>query len=76
MEGCHYFYTIPLIFIIISHIGLHTVYYDTCDLFSSTKLQIYYKEKQECVKAIISYESVMELNILLFKFAKPKIRHI
>ena len=40
----------------IYHIKVHTVYYDTRDLFSSTKLKIYNKEKLYRVKVIILYK--------------------
>ena len=59
----------------ISHIRLHRVYYDTCALFSSTKLRIYDKVKCDQVKVIIFNKSAMESNIFLFDTIKPKIGH-
>ena len=37
----------------ISHIGVHKVYYETRDLFPSTKSQIYDKEKRNKVKVVM-----------------------
>ena len=37
----------------ITHIGLHTVYYEILGLFSVTKAQIYNKENCKQVKVII-----------------------
>ena len=51
------------------------MYYETRALFSSTKSQIYDKEKREQVKLILLYKSVMESNIFLFETAKSKIGH-
>ena len=59
----------------ILHIRLNTVYYDTHDLFLSTKLRIYDKEKREQVRVIISYKFAMYSNTFLFKPARPKIGH-
>ena len=56
-------------------IGLHTVYYETRDLLSSTKLRIYDKEKRKQGKVIISYKFVMDSNTFLFEPTKPKIGH-
>ena len=44
-------------------------------LLSSTKLQIYNKEKRRQVKVAICNRSMMESDILLFNPAKPKISH-
>ena len=51
---------------IISHIGIHKVYCETRDKLSSTKSQIYDKEKRDQGKAIILYKSAMDSNKLLF----------
>ena len=59
----------------IYHIGVHTVHYDTHALFSSTKLWIYYKKKNEQVRIIISYKSAMDSNTFLFYPTDPKIGH-
>ena len=61
--------------LIISHIGLHTVYYDTRDLFSSTKLWIYDKDKRKRFGVIISYKSAMDSNTFIFESSGPKILH-
>ena len=61
--------------LIISHIGEHKFYYGTHSLFSSTKLQIYDKEKCERVKVIIFYKSAMDSNIILLDLSKPKTGH-
>ena len=60
----------------ISHIGLHKVYYDTHALFSSTKLRIYDKYKRKQVKVIIWYKSMMDSNTFLFDPTEPEIGHI
>ena len=60
----------------ISHIGVHKVYYETRDLFSSIKSQIYDKEKCEKVKVVIFYKSTTNLNIFLFDYTVSKIVHI
>ena len=64
------------IYLRIIHIGIHKVYYETHDLFSSTKSQIYDKEKHKRVKVITSYKSTMGSNKCLFDPTKPKIGHI
>ena len=43
-----------------SHIGVHKVYYETRALFSSTKSQIFDKEKCEKVKVILLYKYTMD----------------
>ena len=60
---------------IISHIGVHTSYYDTRDLFSSTSSQIYNKEKRKRVKVYLFYKSVMDSNTFLFNPTVSKIDH-
>ena len=60
----------------ISHIGVHKVYDETSDLLSSTKLQIYNKEKHEQAKVIILYKYTINSNIFLFDPANLKIGHI
>ena len=57
--------------LIISYIRV----YETRCFFSSTSSQIYDKEKQEQVKAIIFHRLFMEPNTLLFDPVKPKICH-
>ena len=61
--------------LIMSHIGVHKVYYETCALFSSTKLRIYNKDKHKQEKLVLLYKSTMELNTFLFESAVPKIGH-
>ena len=61
--------------LIISHIGVHKLYYDTQDLFLSTKSKIYDKEKRKQVKVIIFYKSTIEYNKYTFDPTKPKIGH-
>ena len=39
--------------LIISHIGVHTVYFDTRDLYTNTKLQIKDKDRFDQLKVII-----------------------
>ena len=48
------------------NIGLHILYYETCNLLSSTKSQTYDKDKGKCVKAIISFKYLIDSNIFLF----------
>ena len=60
---------------IISHIKVNTVYYDTHALLSSVKLQICDREKCEQVEEILFYKSTMELNKILFSPTDPKIGH-
>ena len=55
----------------ISHIGVH----ETCDLFSSTSLRIFDKEKHEQVKAILFIKFTMDLNIFLLNPVKTKLFH-
>ena len=57
----------------ISHIGVHTLYYETHGLFSSTKFLINDKEKRNQVKVIILYKSAMVSDLFLFEPAIPKI---
>ena len=64
-----------ILHLIIPHIRLHTVYYETRYLFSITKSWIYDKEKREQVKVIISYKSAMDLNTFLFDTTGSKIGH-
>ena len=52
------------------------MYYDTRDLFSSTKLWIYDKYKRKRVKVIILYKSMMDSNTFLFDPAEPEKGHI
>ena len=59
----------------ISPIKVHTVYYETWDLFSSTKLRIYDKEKRDQEKVIPPYKSAMDLNKFLSETAELKICH-
>ena len=61
--------------LIISHIWVHKLYYETHDLFSSTKSQIYDKNKHEQVKVIILYKAAMGSNIFLLNPAELKIGH-
>ena len=61
--------------LIISHIGLHTVYYKTLALLSSTRSLICNKEQYEQVRMIISYKSAMDSNTFLFYPTDPKIGH-
>ena len=51
------------------------MYYETHDLFLSTKSWIYYKEKYEQMKVILFYKYVMESNTLLFDPTVPEIDH-
>ena len=60
---------------IISHIGVHKLHYETHALFGSTESQIYDKEKPDHVKVIISYKSAMDLNLFLFHPTNPKMGH-
>ena len=60
----------------ISNIVVYTVYYETRDLFLSTKSQIYNKEKHKQTKVILLYKSAMDSNIFLFDPSKTKIVHI
>ena len=57
------------------HIRVHKVYYETCDLFSSTKSQLYNKDKRGLVKVIILYKFVLDSNALLFDPTVPKMLH-
>ena len=59
----------------ISHIRLNTVYYETNALLSRIKPLIYNKDKQNLVKLIISYKSVMDSNTFFFGPFGPKIGH-
>ena len=59
---------------IISHIGVKTLYYGNHGLFSRTKSLIYYKNKREQVKLIIFYKSAIDSNTKLFDPTVPKIR--
>ena len=59
----------------ISHIRLHTVYYETHALLPITKSWIYYKEKRNEVKVVISYKYSTGSNTFLFDPADPKICH-
>ena len=59
----------------ISHIGVHKLYYDTRALFSRTNLQIYDKDKIEQVKVILLYKYTMDSNTLLFYPTLPEIGH-
>ena len=59
----------------IFHIGVHKVYDETCDLFSSTLSRIYDKDKCEEVKVMILYKSVMESNTFLFDPGRTGISH-
>ena len=52
--------------LIIFHIWVHTVYYDTRDLFLTTNLLINGKEKSDHLKLVISYKSAMDSNTFLF----------
>ena len=61
---------------ILSYIRVYKVCYETSDLFSSTKSQIYNKDKREWVKVVILYKPAMDLNILLFEAANLKIGRI
>ena len=61
---------------IISPIGEHKVYCDTHALLSSTKSQIYDKEKGYQSKAIILYKSAIKLDTFLFDPTNPKMGHI
>ena len=63
------------IIILISHIGVIIVYFDTRDMLSNTNSQIYDKEEHEYVKVVISYKSAFESNTFLFETARPKINH-
>ena len=69
------YFGLVLKLMIISHIGVNTVYYETCDLLSSNKLFIYDKEKRDYVKVIILYKFAMDLNRFLFDPTEPKICH-
>ena len=60
----------------ISHIGVHKVYYETSDLFSITKSQIYNKDKHEPVQEVSFYKPSMESNTFLFDTNVPKIGNI
>ena len=60
----------------IYHIIAQTIYYDTCDLFSITKSQIYNKDKHDPVKLFLLYKSTMESNTFLFDTNVPKIGNI
>ena len=51
------------------------MYFDTRDLFSHIKMQIYDKEVIERVKVNISYKFLKDLNTFLFDSATPKICH-
>ena len=62
-------------YLIIYHIVLHKVYYETRALFSGTNLRIYDKWKREQVKVILFYKSLMESNTLLFDPTDHKIGH-
>ena len=59
-------------YLIMSHIRVNKVYYETRALLSSANSQIYDKEIYEHVKLIISYKSVMDSNTFLFESASPK----
>ena len=61
--------------LIISHIRVHTLYYDTRSLLSSIILWISDKEKRERVNVILFYKSAMDLNQLLFYPTVPTIVH-
>ena len=52
---------------VIYHIGVHTLYYETHTLFSSTRSRIYDKEKYKRVKVIIFNKYAMDLDALLFE---------
>ena len=58
-----------------SRVRAYTVYYDTRNLFSITKSQIYDKNKRDKVKIIILYKSVVESSTFLSENADPKIGH-
>ena len=58
-----------------SHIGIHKVYYETRALFSSTKSQIYDKDKREQVKVVLLYKSAKDSNKFLFEPTVLKIGH-
>ena len=62
--------------LIIYHIGVHTFYYETRDLFSSNRSKIYNKDKHKRVKVIIFNKSAMESNTLIFDPVRPKIIHV
>ena len=49
------------------------MYYETRELFSSTKSQNYDKEKRDQVKVILLYKSVMDSNTFIFDSTDPKI---
>ena len=59
----------------ISHIGVHTLYYETRALFSFTSSKIYNREKHELSKVIIFTKYAMDSNTFLFEHADPKIGH-
>ena len=59
--------------VIISHIRVHNVYYETYALLSSNKLKINDRDKLEQVNVIILYKYVIKSNTFLFKIARPKI---
>ena len=60
----------------ISHIRVHKLYYENCALFSSTKTQIYDKEKCDQVKVVLLYKSAIYPNTFLFDPIDPKMGHI
>ena len=60
---------------IISHMGVNKFYYDTRYLFSSTKSQIYNKDKREQVNVLLLYKYATDSNTFLFETTKPKIGH-
>ena len=59
--------------LIISHIGVHTFYYETRALFSTTISQIYDKYIHEQVKLVLFYKSVLVSNTFLFGSTMSKI---
>ena len=59
----------------IYYIKVHTVYYETRDLLSGTKLRIYDKDEHKKVKVSISYKYAMDLNTFLFDPTRLKIGH-
>ena len=61
---------------IISHIGVHTFYYDTRTLFPSTNSKIYNTEKPKQVKVIIFNKPALDTNVFLFDPTVPNIGHM
>ena len=61
--------------LIVSHLWVHKVHYDTSALLSSTKSWIYDKDERDPVKLTVSFKYTKDSSTFLFEFAVLIIFH-